>query len=83
MFKIIKTAEQIAQEKAYQAQEMMRNERNRLLSETDWWCLSDRNPTNDQLIYRQQLRDLPANSTPALDADGNLTGVDWPTPPIS
>jgi len=24
---------------------------------------------------------MPANSTPALDENGNLTGVNWPTPP--
>lgn len=61
----------------------LRIQRNLLIEKTDWWCVSDRTPTNEQLIYRQQLRDLPANSTPALDENGNLTGVDWPTPPTS
>ena len=32
--------------------------------------------------YRQELRDLPANSTPGFDPEtGILTGVTWPTPP--
>ena len=39
---------------------MLRFERNRLLAETDWWCLSDQTPTKAQLDYRQALRDLPA-----------------------
>ena len=40
---------------------MLRFERDRLLAETDWWCLSDQTPTQAQLDYRQALRDLPAN----------------------
>ena len=40
--------------------------------------LPDRTATPAQLAYRQALRDLPANSTPALDENGNLTGVEWP-----
>ena len=33
--------------------------------------------------YRQQLRDLPASSTPTLKADGTLdrSSVTWPTKP--
>jgi len=27
------------------------------------------------------LRDLPANSEPQLDENGNLTNVNWPVPP--
>ena len=71
----------LAELQAAEPLRLLRVERDRLLSETDWWCVSDRTPTNEQLIYRQQLRDLPANSTPALDENGQLTGVDWPTPP--
>ena len=33
--------------------------------------------------YRQLLRDLPGMSSPDLDADGNLTGVEWPVVPSS
>ena len=61
---------------------LLREERDRLLSETDWWVLPDRTSTQAQLDYRQALRDLPANSpNVALDENGNLTGVTWPTPP--
>jgi len=43
-------------------------------------------PINDETFkkwkrYRQHLRDLPAMSSPDLDADGNLTGVEWPVVP--
>ena len=60
---------------------LLRQERNRKLAETDWWCASDQTPTQAQLDYRQALRDLPANSTPSLDENGQLTGVTWPTKP--
>lgn len=43
--------------------------------------LQDRPFTQAQLDYRQALRDLPANSNPSLDADGNLIGVEWPVKP--
>ena len=61
--------------------EQLRRLRNTKLVETDWWCCSDRTPTQAQLDYRQALRDLPANSTPSLDENGELTGVTWPTKP--
>lgn len=61
--------------------QVMKMERNQLLAETDWWCCSDRTPTQAQLDYRQALRDLPENSTPAWDKDFILTGVEWPTKP--
>ena len=60
---------------------LLRLERNQLLTETDWWCVSDRNPTQAQLDYRTALRDLPSTASPSLDEDGNLTGVTWPTKP--
>ena len=63
------------------AEEKLRWFRDQLLSETDWWCCSDRTPTQAQLDYRTALRDLPANSTPSLDENGELTGVTWPTKP--
>jgi hypothetical protein len=61
--------------------ECIRNFRDSLLKQSDWWVLPDRTPTQAQLDYRQALRDLPANSTPALDENGNLTGVTWPVKP--
>lgn len=53
----------------------LRNQRNVLLSNSDWTVLAD-TPTNTAAwkTYRQQLRDLPANTTDPLN-------VVWPTPP--
>jgi len=42
--------------------ESLRAERDKRLTETDWWVLPDRAPTQEQLDYRQALRDLPANT---------------------
>jgi hypothetical protein len=41
----------------------LRIERDRLLTETDWWASADRTMTAEQTAYRQALRDLPANTT--------------------
>ena len=60
---------------------LLRVERNQKLTETDWWCCSDRTPTQAQLDYRTALRDLPSTASPSLDENGNLTGVEWPTKP--
>ena len=60
---------------------LLRLERDRKLSETDWWCCSDRTPTQAQLDYRKSLRDIPSTAKPKLDENGNLTGVEWPTKP--
>ena len=60
---------------------LLRLERDRKLAETDWWCASDRTPTQAQLDYRTALRDLPSTASPSLDENGNLTGVEWPTKP--
>jgi len=68
----------IAELTAAEPLRLLRIERDRLLQQTDWWVLPDRTATPAQLAYRQALRDLPANSTPALDENGNLTGVEWP-----
>ena len=68
----------IAELQAAEPLRLLRIERDRLIQQTDWWVLPDRTATPAQLAYRQALRDLPANSTPALDENGNLTGVEWP-----
>jgi hypothetical protein len=68
----------IAELEAAEPLRQLRSERDRLIQQTDWWVLPDRTATPAQLAYRQALRDLPANSTPALDENGNLTGVEWP-----
>jgi hypothetical protein len=71
----------IAELKAAEPLRQLRQQRNRLLAETDWRFRSDLTPSQEWIDYCQALRDLPANSTPALDENGQLTGVNWPTPP--
>ena len=66
---------------------LLREERNKLIAETDWTQLKDidldiireRNWKN----YRQALRDLPAKSNPKLDDFGNLdmSSISWPDKP--
>jgi len=57
---------------------VLRQERNQKLLETDWWCCSDRTPSQAQLDYRQSLRDLPETASPSLDENGQFTNVTWP-----
>lgn len=54
--------------------EALREERNRRIAETDWWALSDRAPTPEQLAYRQALRDITGTYS-------SLDDVVWPTKP--
>jgi len=65
-------------------EQILRNIRNMMLVTSDWQMMKA-NETNvgidDWKTYRQTLRDLPANSTPSLDENGNLTGVTWPNKP--
>ena len=70
----------IAELQAAEPLRRLREQRNQLLQQTDWRATVDYpNPDKQAwLDYRQALRDLPANSTPALDENGNLTGVEWP-----
>lgn len=75
------SADEIAEREAYERDvqpgvdlELLREERNRRLAETDYLALSDATLSEDMRTYRQALRDLPANtSDPA-----NPT---WPTKP--
>ena len=60
---------------------VLRLERDRLLTETDYWASSDLTMSNDRKTYRQALRDLPASADPKLDSDNYLTNVTWPTKP--
>ena len=59
----------------------LRELRDEKLAQTDWRFRSDLTPSQAWIDYCQALRDLPATATPALDENGNLTGVTWPTPP--
>ena len=60
---------------------LLRIERNRLLQETDWRFRSDLTPSQAWIDYCQALRDLPANSEPQLNENGQLTNVTWPQVP--
>lgn len=68
---------------AAEPQKLLRRERDKRLAETDWWAVADRTMTQEQIDYRQALRDLPLNSTPTLDEAGrlDLTSVNWPVKP--
>ena len=64
----------------------LRYERNIKLLECDKYSITDWPHPSEEvkqawITYRQALRDLPSNSTPSLDENGQLTGVTWPTPP--
>ena len=55
----------------------LRQKRNNLLTETDWWGTSDNTMTADQTKYRKDLRDLPSG----LDTVDKVKNVTWPTKP--
>ena len=86
------TPEEIASQKVIEdrkvaARTKLRSERDALMTGTDMYAMRDY-PINDETFnkwkrYRQHLRDLPGMSSPDLDEDGNLTGVEWPVVPIS
>ena len=63
------------------AMQFVRNLRNNLIQDTDWMAGSDITMSDAWKKYRKDLRDLPANSTPSLDENNKLTGVNWPTKP--
>ena len=71
----------IAELEAAEPIRLLRIERDRLLQQTDWRFRSDLTPSQEWIDYCQALRDLPANSEPQLDENGNLTNVNWPVPP--
>lgn len=53
---------------------LLREERDRLLAQTDWWANSDLTMTQAQTDYRQALRDITDSAT-------SLDDVTWPTKP--
>lgn len=57
-----------------QALVRLRTKRNQLLAETDYLALSDVTLSADMRTYRQELRDLPANTS---DPENPV----WPTKP--
>jgi hypothetical protein len=52
----------------------LREKRDQLLHDTDWWASSDLSISEDQTSYRQKLRDLPA-------ATADPTNPAWPVAP--
>ena len=55
----------------------MREKRNFLLAETDFYALSDVTMSSDMATYRQALRDLPAGK----DTVKKVNDATWPTKP--
>ena len=54
---------EVARLQAEQPWKELRQERNRLIAETDYLALSDSTLSAEMAAYRQALRDLPANTT--------------------
>ena len=65
---------------------LLRQERKLKLNESDYLAMPDYPHATVEikqswLDYRQALRNLPSNSSPQLDDNGELTNVNWPIPP--
>ena len=73
----------LAELDAAEPMRLLREERDKRLSDSDWMAIGDRTQTDAQKTYRQALRDLPASASPKLDSNYNLdlTSVTWPTQP--
>lgn len=66
------------------AMDVMRDQRNHKLAETDWWSFADSpTMTDEQTVYRQALRDLPATAPtpPVSDIEAMKSWPTWPTKP--
>ena len=55
----------------------IRNKRNSLLAETDWWASSDLTMSEAQKKYRTDLRNLPST----ISDPSTWEGITWPTKP--
>ena len=77
----------LIQLKAAEPYKLLREERNKLIAETDWTQLKDISLDSvrekNWKEYRQALRDLPNGSTPKLNSYGGLDmkSVSWPDKP--
>ena len=73
-------AAKVAEEKAWADSaadrnlNMLREQRNLLISKTDWWASADLTMTDAQKKYRQDLRDITKTYK-------TLDDVKWPTEP--
>ena len=76
-------AERDAEEKAWadgapaRRMQQLRDQRNALLSETDWMGNSDVTMSDAWTTYRQALRDI----TTQTPSDDTLSNITWPTKP--
>ena len=89
--KIEMTAEEITAFNSYtetneQKLEKIKNLRLNILTETDWWVLRG-DITDEQKLYRKNLRDIPQDYSEAdyedllaRDEQGNLTHTVWSKP---
>jgi hypothetical protein len=59
------------------AQATLRAKRNQLLTETDFYAISDVTMSDDMKTYRQALRDLPSGK----DTVEKCENATWPTKP--
>jgi TPP-dependent pyruvate/acetoin dehydrogenase alpha subunit len=66
-----------AEQAPARALERLRQRRNALLRETDFYALSDVTMSDDMKTYRQNLRDLPAGK----DTVEKCENATWPTKP--
>ena len=66
-----------AEQAPARALDRLRQKRNALLKETDFYALSDVTMSDDMKTYRQNLRDLP-DGKDTVDKCDNVT---WPTKP--
>lgn len=80
-------AEKVIEDRKVEAMIKLRSQRDLLLHQTDKYAMRDY-PIDDETLkkwklYRQCLRDFPVMSSPDLDEDGNIIGVEWPVVPSS
>ena len=75
------TAEELAEREAYERDvlpvkqmEWLREKRNNLLAQTDYFGMPDMTMSDEMRAYRQALRDLPANTADPANPV-------WPTKP--
>lgn len=68
------TADELAAEIAASDLKFLREKRDILLAETDWWAVADRTMTQAEKDYRQALRDI-------TNTYSDYATVVWPTKP--
>jgi hypothetical protein len=59
---------------AISKEQQVRNSRNIMLAQTDWWASSDLTMTSEQIAYRQAWRDI-------TEQEGFPDSITWPTIP--